>query len=122
MNITIEAKEVNVNITDDNGAQAFGYSTSNYSMSLNVSVLIAMGAKLFKQVMKIDREINSETQVSKVRQLPKIGETVYVVHKTGIGSVMWNGDGEHLEMWKYALCTTSFEEASEMLKREQEKE
>ena len=45
MNITIEAKEVNVNITDDNGAQAFGYNTSNYSMSLNVSVLIAMGAK-----------------------------------------------------------------------------
>lgn len=121
MNITIEAKEVNVNITDDNGAQAFGYSTSNYSMSLNVSVLIAMGAKLFKQVMKIDREISSETQVSKVRQLPEIGETVYIVHKTGIGLVMWKGDGEHLEMWKHALCTTCFEEASEMLKREQEK-
>ena len=121
MNITIEAKEVNVNITDDNGAQAFGYSTSNYSMPLNVSVLIAMGAKLFKQVMKIDREINSETQVSKVRRMPKIGETVFVVHKTGIGSVMWKGDGEHLEMWKHALCTTNFEEASEMLKREQEK-
>lgn len=120
MNITIEAKEVNVNITDDNGAQAFGYSTSNYSMSLNMSVLIAMGAKLFKQVMKIDREINSETQVSKVRRMPKIGETVFVVRKTGIDTITWNG--EHLEMWKHALCTTSFEEASEMFKREQEKE
>ena len=121
MNITIEAKEVNVNITDDNGAQAFGYSTSNCSMPLNVSVLIAMGAKLFKQVMKIDREISSETQLSKVRRMPEIGEAVFVVRKTGIGSVMWKGDGEHLEMWKHALCTTSFEEASEMLKREQEK-
>lgn len=122
MNITIEAKEVNVNITDDNGAQAFGYSTSNYSMSLNVSVLIAMGAKLFKQVMKIDREISSETQVSKVRQLPKIGETVFVVRKTGIGTITWKGDDAHLHTWKHASCTTSFEEASDMLKHKQEKE
>ena len=77
--------------------------------------------ELFMQVMKIDREISSETQLSKVRRMPEIGEAVFVVRKTGIGSVMWKGDGEHLEMWKHALCTTSFEEASEMLKREQEK-
>jgi hypothetical protein len=111
MKIYIEAKEVNVRITDNDNEEVFNYSTATYSVSMNITRFITTAMGLIKHMMGLEVKSKVETNVATATSRPTIGQPYFVISETGFDRYIWTNDADDLDRWQNCAGYTDFNDA-----------
>lgn len=112
MKIYIEAKEVNVRITDNDNKEVFTYSTATYNVVMNVTMFITMAVGLIKHMMGLEAKSKVETSVATTAGMPAFGEVYYIVNVSGITCESWDNDTNDLRNWQNGIAFSNFDTAA----------
>ena len=113
MKITIEAKEVNVRITDNDNEEVFGYSTATYSVFMNVTMFITMAIGLIKHMIGLEKDVRAQAKASiaTATDMPAAGQPYFVITNTGFDRYVWANDDDDLDRWQNNIVYTDFNKA-----------